>query len=141
MTNTCSKCGLIRPVEDFALRTNICKPCKRAYEADYYQKNKEKVQALRKVTNERYLERNRQFVLSYLQEHPCIDCGFSDIRALEFDHRDPTLKKVEVSTMISRTSLETLKEEIEKCDVRCANCHRIKTVTQFGTWRSMYVPV
>ncbi len=139
MTNTCGKCGFVGISAEFGSR-GVCKPCKRAYEADYYQKNKEKVRALRKVTNDRYLERNRNYVFTYLTKNPCVDCGFSDVRALEFDHKDPSLKKLEVSIMVSRYSLKALKEEISKCDVRCANCHRIKTVEQFGTWRSTFMP-
>ena len=56
----------------------------------------------------------------------CHDCGYrDDPRALQFDHvRGVKLKAV--SAMVTY-SLEHLIAEIEKCDVRCANCHIIKT--------------
>lgn len=62
-----------------------------------------------------------------------MDCGESDVVVLEFDHRDPELKVLDVSTMVSnRHSWTDIIAEIEKCDVRCANCHRRKTASQFG---------
>ena len=60
-------------------------------------------------------------------------CGFNDPRALEFDHIDPSLKSHGV--MSSRGSLykagvigrKLLIDEVRKCRILCANCHRIKT--------------
>ena len=70
----------------------------------------------------------RKLVTDYLVEHPCIDCGESDIVVLEFDHRDPSTKKFNVADGARRGfSSTSVKAEIEKCDVRCANCHRRKT--------------
>lgn len=57
----------------------------------------------------------------------CIDCGYNKHPyALDFDHlRD---KKYNIGSLArSRVARETLWGEIEKCEVRCANCHRIKT--------------
>ena len=76
-----------------------------------------------------YRDRNRKFIKDYLKTHPCSICGFDDTRALEFDHVDVRNKKRNISDMISGTpSIETIKREIEKCQVLCANCHRIKTI-------------
>lgn len=59
----------------------------------------------------------------------CIDCGYrGHPRALDFDHREPGLKRFNVSKIIRSTqSWERIQAEIDLCDVRCANCHRIKT--------------
>ena len=57
----------------------------------------------------------------------CIDCGYKENAvALDFDHRDP-LNKIGKISEFSHLSKQRLKEEIKKCDVRCSNCHRIKT--------------
>ena len=57
---------------------------------------------------------------------------------LDFDHVRGTKKRsIGVMVCSGAVSLETLQEEIAKCDVRCANCHRIKTMAQFGYWRSV----
>lgn len=70
--------------------------------------------------------KNRIFVDKYLSDHPCSDCGENDIIVLEFDHVRG-VKSFNISTGIKRKSISALIEEIGKCDVRCANCHRKKT--------------
>lgn len=58
----------------------------------------------------------------------CCICGNDDFRVLEFDHIDRSKKEFCVSNSIQRgCSLEKIKKEIDKCQVLCANCHRIKT--------------
>lgn len=108
-----------------------CKTCVDAYQAKYYQNNKKKLQKKnRKVRL--VLKRKRQlFVLRYLKEHPCIDCGETDPICLDFDHvRGKKLGGI--SEMIQNTYSENnLLKEIEKCDVRCSNCHRKKTAIQY----------
>lgn len=57
----------------------------------------------------------------------CADCGFTGHpAALEFDHRPGTEKRFIVSSGYSRNRAKVL-AEIEKCDLVCANCHRIRT--------------
>jgi len=70
------------------------------------------------------VQRNKRFVLKYLETHPCIDCGESDPIVLDFDHVRG-VKIANVSRGVrDRWDIEKLKEEIFKCEVRCANCHR-----------------
>ena len=58
----------------------------------------------------------------------CIDCGYAaHAEALQFDHIDNN-KKASVSNLIrSDYSWNTIMTEINKCEVRCANCHAVKT--------------
>lgn len=58
----------------------------------------------------------------------CVDCGYNEHAvALQFDHIGDD-KKMNVSDMIrSDYSWITIKEEIAKCEVRCANCHAVMT--------------
>lgn len=52
----------------------------------------------------------------------CMKCGYDRCTAaLEFHHRDPTEKD---PTWRKGWSMERLKEELDKCDILCANCHR-----------------
>lgn len=89
-------------------------------------------QHIRNYYKKVYNKNNKQIV-EYLKTHPCVDCGFSDLRALEFDHI-----KGKKKFTIARGKLNSWKrifKEIEKCEVRCANCHRIKTVEETKSYR------
>lgn len=71
--------------------------------------------------------RNTKFVKEYLSTHPCVDCGNDNILVLEFDHVTGNKLKA-ISIMVRNgSSIKKIKEEITKCEVRCANCHRIRT--------------
>jgi len=75
-------------------------------------------------------------VREYLETHPCVDCGERDVRCLEFDHRVRATKFSTIAKMVCRTSSwSAILREIEKCDVRCANCHRKKTAAEDNSWR------
>ncbi len=67
-------------------------------------------------------------VLDELRSVPCADCGgvFSQC-AMDFDHRDPSTKVRAVTRMISNARIERILAEVEKCDIVCANCHRLRT--------------
>lgn len=89
----------------------------------YYYKNKDKVRALNKAI----IVRNKQYRENILRNSQCIDCGNNDIRVLEFDHVKG-IKIKDISTLVrDSNSLKRIKEEIAKCEIRCANCHRIIT--------------
>ncbi len=70
---------------------------------------------------------------SYLDEHPCVDCGERDPRVLNFDHVEGKARTVSLPTA-GGVSVERIKIEIAICVVRSANCHRIKTSDEFN-WR------
>jgi hypothetical protein len=61
-------------------------------------------------------------------DHGCKDCGYNtNPYALQFDHINDD-KKNSVSNLIrSDYSWKTILEEIDKCEVRCANCHAVRT--------------
>lgn len=64
-----------------------------------------------------------------LKRNPCSDCGgtFPEV-CMDFDHREGTVKKYPVSKMMATGyALRTILMEVEKCDLVCANCHRIRT--------------
>lgn len=60
----------------------------------------------------------------------CVDCGYRDNpAALDFDHIPERGEKLySIGSGMARMSEKALLVEIAKCEVRCANCHRIKTV-------------
>ena len=68
--------------------------------------------------------RNQRFVNAYKFAAGCCDCGERDPIILDFDHV-VVAKRHRVSTMVAcGWGLLTIVREIEKCVVRCANCHR-----------------
>jgi hypothetical protein len=72
--------------------------------------------------------REQAALLSRLRDVPCADCGGRFPKsALDFDHRDPQEKAFVVSRMLLRASSEKILGEVAKCDIVCANCHRMRT--------------
>lgn len=138
----CPKCGEDRDLTQWSknsskkdgLQTN-CKICVKYSNAEYYKRtpSKNEKRALRAKIQGPIL---KGIIRNHLNKNPCIDCGNDDIRVLEFDHVRGK-KKYNISRMISGGHSEkTLLEEIEKCEVRCANCHRIATLTRSNnSWR------
>jgi NAD-dependent dihydropyrimidine dehydrogenase PreA subunit len=81
-----------------------------------------------------YLARNarqRREIRQYMQRaksEPCADCQRSfPYYVMDFDHRPGTEKLYEPTRLLFVGSLKTVITELEKCDLVCANCHRIRT--------------
>jgi hypothetical protein len=113
-------------------RGSTCLACMAAYGREHYARNRSKYLEKAHRSRGRVRAKNDQRILTYLLAHPCVDCGETDPLVLDFDHREPSLKSNEVSRMAHHRPWRVVLEEIEKCDVRCANCHRRKTARQFG---------
>src|SRR2546425_9347598 len=134
-------CGLWKPAADFAWRNKAlgtrqshCRPCHAEYRRGHYLRNRD-VYIKREVARIRgYRIANRAHMREYLRGHPCVDCGEMDIVVLEFDHRDRETKRGYVTQLAMHRPWPLVRQEIEKCDVRCANCHRLRTAVQFN-WR------
>jgi hypothetical protein len=142
----CGSCGLVKPIAMFpfknkalAKRGSTCLSCMAAYGRGHYARNREKYLAKAHRSRRRASTRNDGRILSYLLTHPCVDCGETDPLVLDFDHREPWRKLNDVSRMVNGRPWPVILEEIEKCDVRCANCHRRKTARQFG-WSKLELP-
>ena len=74
----------------------------------------------------------RGLLFGYLSTKKCADCGEKDPIVLDFDHKNPNNKFKPISIMLSgHYSWESVLKEIQKCEIRCANCHRRKTYKQF----------
>ena len=144
-TKVCAKCGQEKIISDnlenseFPWRktrncfSSFCRKCHNEYNQEYYKKNKP--HHLLKVREGAIRSRERIYtwLFEYFKNHFCIDCGETDPIVLEFDHRDGTNKKAEVSVLVKRGNFLQVKEEVSKCDVRCANCHKKRTAVQ-NTW-------
>lgn len=138
----CSVCKEKKPCEAYnkkrsrkdGLQTH-CRECSHKKFAAYYNTNKaEHLKTIRAQKKEQ-IKKSRAYVLEYLSRHVCVDCGNDDPLVLEFDHVRGS-KSNNVSNMIANgTGLKKLQVEIDKCEIRCANCHRHRTHKNNNSYR------
>jgi hypothetical protein len=104
----------------------------RAASRRHYEKHRDQVIADAKKYSKIVRARIRAYIKDYLKANPCVDCGEADPVILEFDHvRD---KDFNISDATRKgVSINKLRDEIAKCEVRCANCHRKKTYERRGS--------
>lgn len=95
--------------------------------------NREKQLARVKACNKRFREELRTFI-GELKDVPCMDCGLRyEAVCMDFDHRPGTIKLMNISNAIGSRSGGRMKvkalilDEATKCDIVCANCHRLRT--------------
>lgn len=102
----------------------------RPYNVAYYARNRE-AEIARVVTR----QRATVAWLRDLRRVPCLDCGRSFApHVMDFDHRDPSAKSFSLaSENVFLKNRRLLEAEAAKCDVVCANCHRIRTAAQYST--------
>jgi hypothetical protein len=139
----CGRCHEWKPLDQFVIRNPrtggrkwCCNACSAQYCREHYWRRKDRYIRQKRVRRLRYAERNRQIAIDFLMTHPCVDCGEIDILVLEFDHIGDN-KRCDVSALVSsQCSARTLKDEIAKCVVRCANCHRRKTARERGWFKA-----
>ena len=79
--------------------------------------------------------RNSRLVLERLANSACMDCGVAESLVLQFDHRGE--KTRDIGWFVSSGSpARRVADELSKCDVRCANCHRRRTAAARGWFRA-----
>ena len=87
-----------------------------ANKAAYYERNK------------RYRADIRQFVRDLKEKSPCNDCHMGyPYYVMDFDHLGNNVKENIISILANTGRIGSLKREIKKCELVCANCHRIRT--------------
>ena len=93
---------------------------------DYYKNN---LEAKKEYSRKRRFK-NTAIIKRYKVLKGCKDCDIHDERILEFDHvPERGVKSFKIMSRVA-CSLTFLKEEIDKCDLVCANCHKIRTWTR-----------
>jgi hypothetical protein len=134
-------CGQTKPLNEFGIKRvygskihyqTICKSCQVERSKLHYHANKT-----------RYATRNKKRRLStyarlksFLESNPCVDCGESDHIVLDFDHVRGEKHLGVIAMVVRGYPWDAIDQEIKKCDVRCANCHRRKTAKQLGYWHT-----
>lgn len=139
---TCTCCNKIKRESEFNFKIKSrgtlqlhCRSCSRIYVRNHYKNNTEYYLNKARRRNKKFRAILRKYLWNYLKNHPCTDCGEKDPTVLEFDHiRD---KDIAVSMLVKYASMSRMVTEVEKCEVRCANCHRRKTAIQFGYYKNL----
>ena len=122
---TCSQCRAEKAEDQFSKHGHrnsaACKGCKRRYEREHYVRNKQYY----RDRNKRSLARSMAILLE-AKNKPCTDCGVVyPACVMEFDHL--STKRYNVAQAVRMTAPRLLMREIAKCELVCANCHRMRT--------------
>lgn len=128
----CSHCKTEKPVGEFHANkskadglSSLCRACQNLASKKYYQKNVGKMRERNNLTNQKRRESLRR-----LKSNPCSDCGQTfPFYVMEFDHREPVQKEFNIADSIKK-SRDSFNRELQKCDLVCSNCHRIRTFTR-----------
>lgn len=89
--------------------------------SEHYKKHK----ALYLQRSKRSRDRKLDEVNSIKEARGCKVCGITHPACLDFHHRNPDEKTMAVSELIRHSKFDDALSEVEKCDVLCANCHRV----------------
>ena len=137
-----NKCKEVKPETEWNKSTSrkdglqtYCQLCTRKLNNERYATNP-KYRARIKKNNKRSRQKTLQYIWNYLTIHPCVDCGENDPIVLEFDHVSGE-KQFSIANGKYNQTLERVIKEIDKCVVRCANCHRRKTAKELDWYKTV----
>jgi hypothetical protein len=140
MEKTCSKCRNAKSLSDFNKKKSnkdghqsCCRSCQSESMKQHYRDNPERLKVIGDRSRDN-VRSNSVWLYNYLAANPCVDCGEDNPVVLEFDHRNRDEKIKSVSHMTTH-SRESVMAEVAKCDVRCVNCHRLRTAKQLGWYQ------
>lgn len=122
----CKGCGVEKPLSDYYANrgmadghVNWCKPCMIARHGEKKRKRARELRA---------------YVQAIKVERGCADCGYNaNPVALDFDHLPGAIKVDRLAVLSCSNALHVIHAEIDKCEVVCANCHRIRTAKRRAT--------
>lgn len=117
-------------------RPGYCKKCSNRKSLEHYAEHRGRNLGVWKNRN-----LDIDALISARKSKPCLDCKREfPPYAMEFDHRDPTQKLYNVATMRrSRMAFTLIEQEMAKCDVVCATCHKIREYGPKGRNPARYV--
>lgn len=130
----CRKCRIDKSRDEFNTSSqqkrgfqSYCRACSNQISATFHREHPGRTRGKKRKSQ----RKAQQWIQGHFQGHPCVDCGESDPVVLEFDHvRGQKISNVCDLARRRPYDLKGLMDEIGKCDVRCANCHRRKTVKE-----------
>ena len=122
----CQKCHEVKEVINFSINKKRkrgyhvwCKACVKQYDHNRHKRLRTKILKQKKE----WRRKTREWFIDYKKTLVCEKCGETRWYVLTFHHEDKELKEAVISVMVSTSSIEAMKKEIEKCKVLCSNCH------------------
>jgi hypothetical protein len=159
-TKRCYKCEETKATTDFGKDSSradglnpLCKPCNKTKHTKFRAENREAVRAsyakwYAKPENKakvhyktaKHNQERADLLIDRFKSAPCFDCKQSfPTCCMDFDHRPGVDKVFELNYRAMKSfSLDSIIEEIAKCDLVCSNCHRIRTKTRNQVGRRSY---
>lgn len=129
MKKQCTKCKQWKDEEEFSWKNKAegkrhsqCKECRRKADNERYATDPDRREAV-KMVHKNQVKYIRDYILDIKKNSKCAICGDSRWYVLDFHHikgKDFTISE----KVREGCSLDTIKKEIEKCILVCANCHR-----------------
>jgi hypothetical protein len=138
----CIRCSEWKDKSGFNIRNrekgylqSVCISCQQQDSRDRYLNDPEYVKERNRISRQKGKERARQVVYEHLTGSQCADCGETDIEVLTFDHVTGE-KKYNIADMIQNAlGAGNIKNEIEKTEVVCFNCHMKRERKRRGSFR------
>lgn len=128
----CSKCKEVKSLDEFGKKSKTrlqtyCKTCNSERCRNYYALNKEKQRKQIYESKKIRIGKIKEYIQNLKSTTPCADCKkFYPYYVMDFDHQYS--KKFLISKSYSiGYNLDEIKNEIDKCEIVCANCHRCRT--------------
>lgn len=149
MDKTCTVCKIVKLTSEFYVRDaslnrlhSQCKGCyklkRTSFMEEHYKRYGDQYRTRARIRKSAIKSQRQEQLYGYLSDKSCAVCGIDDIRVLEFDHLDAKNKSFGISRAVNvGYSWESILEEINKCQVLCSNCHKIRTAEQqnWKKWR------
>jgi len=127
----CTKCKIEKQSNEFRIRkdgkcqylNSWCRPCEREKYKNWRKNNKET--AAKSTKNNK---QKKKAIIAKLKNVPCADCGIQyAAHIMQFDHLPERGEKQFNISQDYSLNLERILNEIDKCEVVCANCHADRT--------------
>ena len=144
----CTKCLVEKDEDEYFVKDKRtgrlhtqCKSCykehRQTYHVEHYRKYGDQYRARAKARRTLVRRELQARLIEYMRDKSCIRCGEADIRVLEFDHIDPTTKRLSIARALTYGKpWEYISEEMQKCQILCANCHKKRTAAQYGWFKA-----
>jgi hypothetical protein len=133
MKKKCNGCLIEKTVDNFHKRGDkwqpYCKQCKKEQDANRWKQNKNKPKHGKAYNNKKYRKEFRKWAASLKENKPCTDCDkMFHFAAMQWDHLPKYKKEFNIGSISNGgVSKKRYLEELDKCELVCANCHAVRT--------------